>query len=154
MPAHSPIPTDGPRKRRRPITAQGALYRELGLSRLEAGKAIRLAQIPEDQFEPYLARPSRIAREISVNAILQHFGKLSPERPRPPECARNEAIQRLTAAREGLKQLDRMLREVGSDEESELLSSRRREVLRTLPVLTKWQKSCTEVEADDEDHKG
>jgi hypothetical protein len=42
---------------------------------------------------------------------------------------------------------------MSTDEELELLSSGRRQVLRALRVLTKYQKWGSEVEADDEDQK-
>jgi hypothetical protein len=136
---HSAIPTEGPRKRGRPITAKGALCRELGLSRLEAWKAIRLAEIPEQQFEAYIDEPTRTIREISVVGTLRHFDKLSPDKPRPHERARDEAIERLIAASEQLEQLNRTLCEVGIDEELEMLTAGRRQVhaaTRLLMALT------------------
>jgi hypothetical protein len=135
MPAHASIPSDGPRKRGRPITARGALYREFGISRLDAWKWMHLAEIPEEQFTAYLEDPSRTNREISTDGILRHFDKLSPDKPRPPERARDEAIQRLIRASEHLEELDRKLREIASDEELAMLTAGRRQVLRALWTL-------------------
>jgi hypothetical protein len=133
---HSSIPSDRPSKRGRPITAMGAAYREIGWSRLKTWKTLRMGEIPEEQFEAYLDDPSRTARELGLDAILRHFSKLSPDKPRPRARAQVEAIRWLMAAEEDFEQLNRRLLEVASEEELEMLTSGRRKVARALLALT------------------
>jgi hypothetical protein len=121
-------------KRGRPITANGALYRELAYPVSTLGWT-RLAEIPKEQFDAYLDDPTRTSRELSTDATFRHFDKLSPDKPRPPERARDEAVERLMGAKEDMEQLNRKLLEVGSDEELQLLSDARQQVDLALEAL-------------------
>jgi hypothetical protein len=81
-------------------------------------KWTRLAEIPEEQFKAILVdlHAGRIG-SLSTDGILRHAGKLSPNRPRPAERARDEALAQLELARPHLEWLVRHLLETGSDEE-------------------------------------
>jgi hypothetical protein len=76
LPPGSPVPSDGPRKRGRPITRAGALAREMGFSRLGAWKATRLAEIPKGSVRGF-ARAER--RDAEKNrASLRNARHASP----------------------------------------------------------------------------
>lgn len=98
-------------KRGRPVSEYGAMLRKLGISRLEAWKWKRLLEIPEEQFEVL------IKQHHTTDGVLRAAGKLSPDRPRPPERARDEAIALLKLAWQHLDWLEHVLRETGTDEE-------------------------------------
>jgi hypothetical protein len=133
------VPVEGKRKRGRPITAQGAIRRELGMSRLGQWKSLKMAEIPEDQFEELLKKSGDIAKKtgrgLGTNGILRLAGKLSPEKPRPHVRSAANAIIRLTRAKQRLEELYRRMREVASDEELQLLSDARTQVDLALEAL-------------------
>lgn len=139
LPPGSPVPSDGRRKRGRPITRTGALRRELGFSRLGGWKATRLAEIPKDQFEALLdeshKRLKETGRALGEHGMLRLAGKLAPEKPRPHVRGAANAIMRLTRAKLRLEELYRKLREVASDEELQLLSDARQQVDLALEAL-------------------
>jgi hypothetical protein len=120
------------RKRGRPISPLGALLRELDITRLQAWKWMRLAEIPEDQFEALLKDPRGIP---STDGMLRAAGKLSPDRPRPPERARAEAIQYLEIAMRHHEQLRRELLETGSESELALANVTAAAVMRAMLTL-------------------
>lgn len=109
--------TEAKRTRGRPLSPWGAYLRELGISRLQAWKWGRLAEIPEPQFEALLAKYHTEGKMPTTDGILRAFGKLSPDSPRPSERARTEAIEQLELAAQQLELLVRELLETGSDSE-------------------------------------
>lgn len=121
------------RKRGRPISLVGAARRELGITRLEAWKYERLAGIPEAEFEALLSSPNPRAR--TLDGMLRATGKLSPDRPRPPERARAEAVQYLEVAMDHVEQLRRSLLETGSESELMLVNETIEAVLRAMRAL-------------------
>lgn len=78
---------------------------------------MRLAEIPEDEFEAILAKNRAEGRRSTTNTVLRIAGKLSPDRARPHERARLEAVEHLESAAGLLDRLSRTLRETGSDTE-------------------------------------
>lgn len=154
MPPGSVMPSDGPRKRGRPITRMGALRRELGMSRLDAWKQVRLARIPKEQFEALLDEDSKRHKEtgrgLGMHGMLRLAGMLSPERPRPRERAQIEAIRAFRAAHKYLEELHRRLREAGSDEELELLARAMEQVARAGVVLAKTSHLFDDLLQDEE----
>lgn len=102
---------------RPPSSFDGITLRELGISRLNTWKWMRLASIPEEQFEALLTASARAGKPVALDGILRATGKLSPDRPRPPERARVEALEHLEFAMAHCARLYRELLETGSESE-------------------------------------
>ena len=106
------------RKRGRlPNRYHGKTPRDLGMTRKDAWESRRLAQIPKDQFEALLKNPMVHGRHLGTLGMLRVAGLLAPEKPRPPERARAEAIDYLEHAQEQNEWLRRELLENGSESE-------------------------------------
>jgi hypothetical protein len=84
-----------------------------------AFKVIRLASIPEDQFEELLKRPDLY--RLGINGFLRLADKLAAERPRQAARASAAAIDLLERAMDHIKRLRNDLRELGSDAEVALV---------------------------------
>jgi len=122
-------------KRGRPVSGFGAFLRESGISRLHAWQLMRLAAIPEEQFERILAEQQTKGIIITRSGVLRAAGKLSPDRPRPTERGREQAIEHLKAAMNLIDGLCRMLREAGTEQERALANATFERTLRALRAL-------------------
>ena len=98
-------------RRGRPVTERGALLRALGITRRQTWQWVQLASIPKDLFEQLL----RETPYPTAGAILRKAGKLAEDRPRPPERAREAALDLLDGVCINLADLVRELRETGTD---------------------------------------
>ena len=95
---------------------------------------MRLAEIPDKDWEQLLAEGRRTG-VLTTDRILRVAGKLNPDRPRPHERARIEALNHLDAAMGLLDRLRRKLREAGTPEEETLAFDAFEHVARALRVL-------------------
>jgi hypothetical protein len=116
-PAYEPPQPEKRKRGRPPNRYAGLTLRDLGMTRKDAWECRRMAEIPKDQFEALLKAPRVHGRRLGTLGMLRAAGKLAPEKPRPPERARAEAIDYLEFVQEQLGRLQRELLETGSESE-------------------------------------
>jgi hypothetical protein len=114
-PAYEP-PEIGARKRGRPVTI-GKFYKKVGITRKQAWRGRRFAEIPEAQFNALMDAHRKGGRRLGALGVLRVAGVIAPDKPRPPERARAEAIDYLEHAQEQIRRLRRELLENGSESE-------------------------------------
>jgi hypothetical protein len=87
------------------------------MTRKDVWECCRMAEIPKDRFEALLKAQENGARRLGTLGMLRAGGVIAPDKPRPPERARAEAIDYLEHAQEQISRLRRELLENGSESE-------------------------------------
>jgi hypothetical protein len=80
------------------MTAQGAYYRKLGWTRLEAWKAERLAAIPDKEFEAIITELYPTRNGVTLDGVLRIAKRITPPGPRPEARARDTAVSLIQRA--------------------------------------------------------
>lgn len=95
----------------------------MGMTRKKLWGCRRFAEIPEAEFETLMEAHRNGGRRLGALGILRAAGVVAPDKPRPPECARAQAVEILEQfVMYLLDRLQRDLRENGTDEQLELAS--------------------------------